>query len=551
MSSGANISGKGGVLAAALAAALLTLALIACFYAGWRAAGLPFIPFDIFDWLARVLAGWIIETGIDSMVAVIRTFHLGPIAETAKKMEQAMGIIDVLIAGTICGVLLFVIVRALKGRRAGLAGLVLGAAASIPVILISSYVGQTAKTSPVTGALWIFAAFLLWGAVLGLSCRRLLPTLRLTAKPVEEIPMTKDQGIVETIDRRRFLARLAGTTAVITVAGAVVGKLSALSYFSSPVTGTKWSQTHLLPNANAPVKPAPGTRPEFTPLEKHYRIDIDTFPPSIDAAQWRLKTGGLVGQPLSLTIGEIRGMTPMHQFITLSCISNPVGGDLAGTTRWTGTSLKDMLPLLKLKPEATHLKITSADGFWEVVSLDQVRADRRIMLTYAWDGVPLLPKHGYPLRIYIPDLYGMKQPKWIVSVEAMDHWEPGYWVVRGWDEVARMKATSVIDTVAVHARYKNAAGQNLIPVGGIAHAGARGISKVELKIDDGPWRQTELRTPLSHMTWVIWRYDWAFEPGEHTFIVRCYDGNGAPQIETPAPPEPSGATGYFSKTKRV
>ncbi len=298
-------------------------------------------------------------------------------------------------------------------------------------------------------------------------------------------------------------------------------------------------------------KPAPGTRPEFTPLEKHYRIDMDTVPPTIDGRTWRLKTEGLVESPRYLTLDAIRRMKPMHQFITLACISNPVGGDLISTTRWTGTSLKDMLPFLRIKPQATHLKITSADGFWEVVSLAQVRADERIMLTYAWDGLPLERKHSFPLRIYIPDLYGMKQPKWIETIEAMDHWEPGYWVVRGWDKVARMKATSVIDTVAVRAACKNAQGKTLIPVGGIAHAGVRGISRVELKVDNGPWRQAELRTPLSHTTWVIWRYDWAYAPGEHTFIVRCYDGNGAPQIETPEPPPPSGASGYFSETKNI
>jgi DMSO/TMAO reductase YedYZ molybdopterin-dependent catalytic subunit len=130
----------------------------------------------------------------------------------------------------------------------------------------------------------------------------------------------------------------------------------------------------------------------------------------------------------------------MHQFVTLSCISNPVGGDLTGTTRWTGVSLQRLLPDLRLAPNATHLKIRSADGFYEIVPLEVITSDKRVMLTYAWDGVPLPREHGFPLRIYLPGLYGMKQPKWIESIEATDHWEPGYWVVRGWDKVARMKA---------------------------------------------------------------------------------------------------------------
>ena len=285
----------------------------------------------------------------------------------------------------------------------------------------------------------------------------------------------------------------------------------------------------------------------MTPLERHYRIDINTIPPAIEERQWRLKIAGLV-EALSLTLEDLRRYEPLHQFVTLSCISNPVGGDLIGTTRWTGVSLQRLLPDLRLKPGASHLKIRSADTFHEVVPLDAIKADERIMLAYAWDGVPLLREHGFPLRIYIPDIHGMKQPKWIESIEATDHWEPGYWVERGWSKVAQMKTTSVIDTVAVDMSIIGADKRKLVPVGGIAHAGARGISKVEVQVDDGPWQQASLRTPLSQLTWVIWRFDWPFQPGKHTFTVRCYEGNGAPQLSTPSPAEPNGAAGLHSRS---
>jgi len=310
----------------------------------------------------------------------------------------------------------------------------------------------------------------------------------------------------------------------------------------------RWSTTHPLPNANAAVRPAPGTRPEFTPLERHYRIDINTIPPAVDGRQWRLKVNGLVEKPVALTLEDLRRYAPMHQFITLSCISNPVGGDLIGTQRWTGVSLQRLLPDLQLKPGATHLKIRSADRFYEVVALDAIKADERIMLAYEWDGVPLMREHGFPLRIYIPNVHGMKQPKWIESIEAIDHWEPGFWVERGWNKVAQMHATSVIDTVAVDMTIIGADRRKLVPVGGIAHAGARGISKVEVQVDGGRWEQAELRTPLSQLTWVIWKYDWPFQSGKHTFTVRCYDGNGTPQIATPSPPAPNGATGLHSRS---
>src|SRR5262245_59809101 len=196
----------------------------------------------------------------------------------------------------------------------------------------------------------------------------------------------------------------------------------------------RWSTTHPLPNANAAVQAAPGTRPEFTPLERHYRIDINTIPLAVDGRQWRLKVNGLVEKPLAFTLQDLQRYEPMHQFITLSCISNPVGGDLIGTIRWTGVSLERLMRDLQLKPGATHLKIRSADQFYEVVALDAIKADERIMLAYEWDGVPLTREHGFPLRIYIPDVHGMKQPKWIESIEAIDHWEPGFWVERGWKQ---------------------------------------------------------------------------------------------------------------------
>jgi hypothetical protein len=165
------------------------------------------------------------------------------------------------------------------------------------------------------------------------------------------------------------------------------------------------------------------------------------------------------------------------------------------------------------------------------------------MLCYNWEGIPLLHKHGFPLRIYIPDRYGMKQPKWITDIEISDEYTEGYWVERGWDSVARMRATSVVDVAASDMSFERD-GQTLVPVGGIAHAGARGISKVEVQVDDGEWVEAQLRAPLSETTWVIWRHDWPFEEGQHVFRVRCYEKDGTPQIEASSGAHPSGATGY-------
>jgi DMSO/TMAO reductase YedYZ molybdopterin-dependent catalytic subunit len=333
------------------------------------------------------------------------------------------------------------------------------------------------------------------------------------------------------------------------VVAAAIGKVGGRRETVASTTGGEpWSATHPLPNAGAAVEPAAGTRPELTPVSRHYRIDIDTSPPSIPETSWRLKIQGLVAKPLEWTLADLRARPALHQFITLSCISNTVGGDLTGTTRWSGVSLQQLLPDLGLQPNATYLKIQSADGFFEVIGLDAIRGDGRVMLTYDWDGLPLPEKHGFPLRIYLPDRYGMKQPKWIESIEATDHWEPGYWVVRGWDREARMKATSVIDTIATNMMIAKPAEGMRVPIGGIAHAGVRGISKVELRADNGEWMPAEIRTPLSGQTWVVWRCDWPLQRGKHTFTVRCFEGDGTPQIAREAAPEPSGASGLDTRS---
>ncbi|MGE5608277.1 MAG: molybdopterin-dependent oxidoreductase [Bacillota bacterium] len=554
-----------GFIAGILVGILLAAALVAIYYPAWKLAGLPFVPFDVFDFMTRTLPGAVITFGIDSMVAVIRTLHIGPTAVVAKTAEQTMAVAGFLFTAIVASAILFAILRALGGRYAYPLGVAAGAILGIPILLISLYSGQTASASPWVSSLWILGSLLLWGFCLGFCYRRLspaavvippspAPTVPPPSEPQpsgEPEPPTAEPSAIR-LDRRRFLIRLGASTAVVTVAGAVVGTLTERMRQRMLAGGSaRWSSNHPLPNANASVQPAPGTRREFTPLESHYRIDINTNPPVINEKNWSLRFTGLLDKPVALTLDDLRRYEPLHQFITLACISNPVAGDLTSTTRWTGVSLRRLLGGLHLKPSASHLKIRSADGFFEVVPLQAIHADERIMLTYAWDGVPLPAEHGFPLRIYIPDVYGMKQPKWIESIEVMDHWEPGYWVVRGWDKTARMKATSVIDTVSMNMSVIDAEHRTLIPIGGIAHAGARGISKVEVRIDEGPWEMAQLRTPISGLTWVVWRYDWPFQSGSHTFTVRCYDGSGAPQIETPSPVHPSGASGLHTRTQML
>lgn len=531
------------ILTGALVGLLATAPLTAVLFLAWRVASAPFSPFDLFDWLARALPGPVVTFGIDTMVSVLRTVAPGSVAELAKPAEQTLAIAQFLVLGAVVGAAVFAIGRATDGRgtmRAALAAGGLGAALAIVV-------GARAEVSPLAdpaGILWLVATFVACGATIGWSWNRL-------ARPADV------DASASRLDRRRFLVRLGGATAVLTVAGAGVGSLVGrsredilVSTSNNSAAPETWSASNVLPNAGADLAPAPGTRPEFTPLDEHYRIDINTISPSVDETGWNLTVHGLVASPMEYTLADLRGYPALDQFITLACISNRIAGDLIGTQRWTGVSLQRLLPEWGLDESATHLLMRSVDGFFEVIALETIRNDERVMLAYAWDDLPLRREHGFPLRIYIPDRYGMKQPKWLESIEVMDHWEAGYWVERGWSREAIMNTASVIDTVAAESLLERD-GQTLVPIGGIAHAGVRGVSRVEVQVDDEPWQDARLRQPISEKTWVLWRYDWPFQEGSHTFAVRCYDGDGTMQILEPSSVRPDGATGVHSVTRTI
>jgi DMSO/TMAO reductase YedYZ molybdopterin-dependent catalytic subunit len=475
----------------AIAGALLTAALVAVSFFGWKVAGLPFAPFDIFDWFVRLLPGGFVTFAIDSSVAMSRAFGVTNISVAAKAGDQFVAIAGLLLAGVVIGAALFSVLS-LSDEPARLFGGILGAMLGGLALVAEQRLHRLPPGSIVSGA-WVFATFVAWGVAFGATCDSLRHADRSSAR-----------------GRRRFLIRLGGATlmatSVSTIAGLFAGRRGRTA------SGPRWSDEHPLPNALAGVMPVKGTRAEFTPIEEFYRIDTDTRAPSIDGDRWRLVIGGLVARPQSLTLADMRSFEPLHQFATLSCISNPPGGDLISTTRWSGVSLQRLLPRMGLLPSATHLKIRSADGFFETIALDTIRADERAMLAYAWDGVPLPVEHGFPLRLHVPGLYGMKQPKWIVGIDALDRWEPGYWVERGWSKDGHVVTTSVVDAVVRRG--------DIAEVGGVAYAGSRGVAKVEVRADDGNWHEAQLRDPLSDLTWVVWR---AALPVSVRYVARAFE----------------------------
>ncbi len=544
----------------ALSGALLTAPLVALMFLVDKLLDLPFVPFALFDWIATVTPGPLITFGIDMMIESLLLFNLS-VAAAAKTSEQIAAVLMVFFMGVAAAAIFFAALRSraltpggFEGGWLGrffaqpVPGIVLALVVGLPLTAVSLPMGQSTM-NPVVTFVVLMVLFLAWGLAVGYLRRQLSP-LPQAETGEEDLEMAS----VSVIDRRQFLIRLGATTATITVASAGLGaalgqgeQVRIAESVADSMPPSEMPPRRPLPNDGDPLTPAPGTRPEYTPVEDHYQVFLRTEPTFIDISNWVLPIHGLVANPKELTIEQIRNDYPMReQYVTLSCISGRIGTTLISTTHWTGADLQSVLADVQPLPEAKYLVIKSADGFYETVALDLIASDERIMLCYAWDSEPLPFDHGFPLRIWLPDRYGMKQPKWIVDIEVTDEYREGYWVERGWDEVARVKATSVIDTVAVRDLVE-AEGQRLVPVGGIAFSGARGISAVQVRVDGGPWQDAQLRTPLSETTWVIWRYDWPFAAGDHTFEVRCAELDGTPQIEEEQGNRPSGATGIHSR----
>jgi len=530
----------------AIVGGLLTAALTALLFLGNSLFDLAFVPFDIFEWMTRLLPGPVITFGIDLMIDTMRLLGIN-VADTAKLAEQVIAILQFLGMGIAAGAVFFLILKLQNIKTGWITGLILGALFGFPAIAISIGANQV---NPIINLLWLLILYAIWGLFLIQSYSRLTIVSTIT-----EIKSQPEQLAVQKLDRRKFLILLGAATATITVVGTGLGAL--LSTREDDNEGDEMAHQgegptgQPFPNADSPVIPVPGTRPEYTPVKDHYQVFIELEPTEIDGSTWRLPITGLVDNPLMLTLDDLRNnYEPVSRYITLSCISGRIGTSLISTTYWTGARVSDVLADAGVQDSARYLYISSGDGFYETVSLDLINSDPRIMFCYAWDGNTLPVGHGFPLRIWLPNRFGMKQPKWITSIEVTDTYKKGYWVERNWSEEAIVRTTSVIDTVAVE-HIVEREGQRYVPVGGIAFAGARGISGVEVRVDGGNWNEAQLRSPLSETTWVIWRYEWPFQEGDHTFEVRCYDGEGKLQVEEENPARPDGATGIHSKEAQI
>ncbi|HET6478771.1 MAG TPA: molybdopterin-dependent oxidoreductase [Actinoplanes sp.] len=300
----------------------------------------------------------------------------------------------------------------------------------------------------------------------------------------------------------------------------------------------------------AATDPGPSGSPSLiTPNRDFYRVDTALTVPRIDVDSWSLRVYGMVGQERKITFAELLAMPLVARAVTMTCVSNEIGGPYLGTAKWLGVPLAPLLRSVGVSAGADQLVAHSVDGMTIGTPVATLLDGRDAMLAVGMNGEPLPLEHGFPVRMLTPGVYGYAGScKWLTALEltTFDKFD-AYWVERGWAAQAPVKTGSRID----HPRPFAQPARGTVTVAGVAWAQQRGIEAVEVRVDDGPWESAELLSAPSVDTWVQWRYRWRAGPGPHSLAVRATDRTGAVQAEDRATPFPSGATGRHTITVTV
>lgn len=390
---------------------------------------------------------------------------------------------------------------------------------------------------------------LLFGTASGLWALRYLSRTHIPGTTGSPEPLPTSQGL----NRRGFLVRSAALVGVAVVLGAAGNALSAARNTARVVRdalklpAAKKLAAALPAGVQAPVD---GVTPFLTPNDDFYRIDTALIVPQIDPSTWTLRVHGMVENEFTMGFDELLKADLIEQYVTLTCVSNVVGGNLAGNAKWLGYPLQEVMARAKPTAGADMVLSTSIDGFSASTPLPVLQDDRGAMLAVGMNGEPLPLEHGFPVRMVVPGLYGfVSATKWVVDLEVTTFAKAaGYWTSRGWSSHGPIKTASRVEVPRALARIP--AGR--VPIGGSAWAQTRGISKVEVQLDGGAWQLAQLAAEASVDTWRQWSF--IFEgatPGSHNVRVRAYDAAGALQSEQQAPPEPDGSTGWHSITFTV
>ncbi len=541
----------GVVTSAALAGLLLLLS---------RISSASFVPLDIADAMIRLTPG------------AVATFGIETLGSLAKLIIELTGSLILIIFGGAIGWLY----GRIAPRPLALAAIVLAIIPTMLTLLVQSMIGGL--RGGVIGFSLTILAYLGWGGMLAWIINRVTPSTAalLTADPAQET------------SRRIFLLRSAGTMLAVAVGTTAIAELLGTNESDTQVAGAgqalptsapvqptaapaPTSAPTSLPAAttiaNAPTAqptdvaaptaipepsatpvpafaPAPGTRAPFNTNETLYVISSSTRDPIVERETWKLMIAGAVDTPFDISYNELLAMPRIEQTSTLACISNEVGNYLIGNVMWTGIRLRDLLERAGVQDGVIDVKLTAAEGYTESIPLAKAM-DPTSIIAYGIGGEALVVKHGFPARLIVPGLYGVKNVKWLTKIELVRTDYKGYWQQRGWTDDATITTTAVFDTGNPRlSKEPLRLQQGIVPLGGVAFAGNRGITTVEIRIDDGEWTQTTLDPQSDPLTWRVWRYNWAATPGKHTLTLRAVDGTGQPQIEKPRDTHPDGATGY-------
>jgi DMSO/TMAO reductase YedYZ molybdopterin-dependent catalytic subunit len=471
------------------------LALVALMYLSGVLLGLKPLPQLLNQPLLSIMPGFIFGFLIDTL-------------QHAGKVVEELGLIVAMVVGLgAIGAAWALARRRWRSQYLALAFGGIGWLVVCAILLPISGAGLLGlNDGPATPLIWA-ALFAVYGVV-----------LQLGGDPGGAVAM--DGG------RRRLLSTVPITIAAVSVGALAVRLLPA------------WYQAIFTP----PEAGLRGPSPELTPVGNFYVVSKNFSDPSVDAQGWSLRVGGLVEKPMRLSLSELRALAGTSEYVTMECISNNVGGDLMSTGSFTGVRLRDLVAMAGAKPQGTWAAFTARDGYTESLPMSLVQGAPEIIVAYALDGAPLPMSHGFPARMIIPGHYGMKGPKWLDSIDLVNHESGGYWEQQGWDHNAIVKTTARIDVP------NDADIVKLGPVSiyGVAFAGTRGISKVEYTTDGGStWNEAPFKPPLSTLTWVIWNVVWTpAREGSYRLMARAIDGMGTPQDQRTAPSYPSGASGY-------
>jgi DMSO/TMAO reductase YedYZ molybdopterin-dependent catalytic subunit len=374
----------------------------------------------------------------------------------------------------------------------------------------------------------------------GIGALRALLALAPTGEPVAEMP---------DWSRRRFI----GTSLAVGTVAVASGLVGRVLLEQGGVVAEPPADVPPVPE---PIEPPPsldpgtelgvdGLSPVVTPNGDFYRIDTALITPRLDATTWELTVSGMVDRPLLLNYEELLARPLLEQYVTIACVSNEVGGDLVGNALWRGALLRDLLDEAGVQDGATQVVGRAFDGWTCGFPTEWVMTDTRdALVAVAMNGEPLPAEHGFPARLIVPGLFGyVSATKWLTDIE-LTTWEAfdAYWVPLGWAKEGPILTQSRIDVPRPQSSL--AAGE--VAVAGVAWAPDRGVSRVEVQVDDGEWRDAELAVAISDATWVQWRFAWDASAGEHLLKVRATDGEGTLQEERVTRPPPDGARGYHT-----